>query len=627
MKYTFLLLALLNQTANARWLTVKESGSVVEKFNVGYEVFKNGAWTQTVEYVTRVQSEDAKANTSLFPIEYNAFTDTVEVLEAFTENGKEKIKVEPAAIEDRDKGEAKDYDAMKVRSVVFPQVQIGSKLHIKYRVNTSKPLLEDRWSIQFSLGPGYYAIEKLKLTVKSEVPIFYVVHDRRDLVSIKQPNSKSLELKNVKLIPGWVHAEKDPVFHPGGNTEVYISTHKDWAQFFTGLGAEYEKILNVALPADMAAWVKQAAKRKSNPDKINFLMEKISKDFRYFGDWRRHNGGFVPRPVAEISKSRYGDCKDLSTLLTAMLRALKMDAHVALVRRGGNPWGHEPDYKLPGMNYFNHAIVHVQDGAQEYWLDPTNPVMSLQAYSDISGRPSWLLGAEGKFVRLPDAKPEEFEHVHEYEYRFADEDTVKVRVKADLKNLAASELSNNLMLSPRTEVLSDTLEYFSEGQEIKSHKYLLEPKTERLLKNMHVDLEYQAGRVTFNAGKASFWVIPDGFLQGPFYETDDRESDMQLSEEPYLFKGVRRLKDTKLVQELPAPCAVDSEWMSMDRKVQVDGRDVVIVQNVSLKRPFITKAEFKSAAFKKLQDDTKKCFYRSGILIEPLKSKLSMNEQ
>jgi hypothetical protein len=617
-KYLILILA-ISSTANARWLSLKESGSVVEKFNVEYEVFKNGAWNQTVEYVTRVQSEDAKANTSLFPIEYNAFTDTVEVLEAFTQNGKEKITVDPSAIEDRDKGESKDYDVQKVRSVVFPQVQIGSKLHIKYRIKTTKPLIEDRWSMQFSLGPGYYAIEKLSLKVKSEVPIFYVAQDRRDLVAIKQPTNKTLELKNIKLIPGWVHAEKDPVFHPGGNTEIFLSTHKEWPEFFTGLGAEYEKILNVALPKDMLEWTKQAAKKKTNPEKINFLMEKLSKDFRYFGDWRRHNGGFVPRPLLEISKSRYGDCKDLSALLTAMLRALKMEAQVALVRRGGNPWGIEPDYKLPGMNYFNHAVVHVQDGTKEYWLDPTNPVMSLKAYPDISGRPSWLLSGQGRFVRLPEARPEEFEHNHEYEYHFKDIDTVKVRVKADLKDLAPFDLSNDLMLSPRTAVLSDTLEYFSEGQEIKSHSFIVEPKTDRLLKDMRVDLEYEAGRVTFSAGQASFWVIPDGFLQGAFYETEDRESDLQLSDQPYLFKGLRRLKDTKLVQEAPARCTIDSDWMAMDRQVMSEGRDVLIRQSVSLKKPFITRAEFKSPAFKKLQEDTKRCFYRSGILIEPFK--------
>jgi hypothetical protein len=42
----------------------------------------------------------------------------------------------------------------------------------------------------------------------------------------------------------------------------------------------------------------------------------------------------------------------------------------------------------------------------------------------------------------------------------------------------------------------------------------------------------------------------------------------------------------------------------------------VIAQQIVLKKPYITKQEFKSAPFKKLQDDTKACFYRAGVLIE-----------
>jgi poly-beta-hydroxyalkanoate depolymerase len=56
--------------------------------------------------------------------------------------------------------------------------------------------------------------------------------------------------------------------------------------------------------------------------------------------------------------------------------------------------------------------------------------------------------------------------------------------------------------------------------------------------------------------------------------------------------------------------------MSLERTVSIDGKDVVISQQIVLKKPYITKQEFKSAPFKKLQEDTKACFYRAGVLIE-----------
>jgi hypothetical protein len=603
---------------------MQESGSVIERFIVEYQVFKNGSWTQTIDYAIRVQSEDAKTNASVFTIDYNSFTDQVEILEAYTLNGKTKIKVEPSAIEDRDKGESKDYDLMKTRSVVFPQVQIGSRLFVKYRVKTAKPTILERFSTEMGITPSYF-IEKFHVVLKSEIPLSFEVRDPRKLITVKQYSPLHIEVKNRTVLPGWVHAEKDPFFHPVNNTEFRVSSHSSWTEFFTSLNEDYEKIVSAGVPEKLRPWVEQAKKKPTNVERIQFLLEKMSLEFRYFGDWRRHNGGLVPRTLAEIEKSRYGDCKDLSSLLTSMLRALGMKSNVALVRRGDNPWGDEPDYKLPGVSRFNHAIVHVQDGEESFWLDPTNPVMSLKPYPDISGRPSWLMGEGGqRFVRLPAAAPSDFEHVHEYEYRFRGEDMVSVRVNAQLNKLAPYDLANELMMMPRPQVLSDSLDYFSEGQEVKSFKYNKEPQTGRLLKDMHLDLEYEAGRVSFTAGKSAFFVIPDGFLQGSFYETEGRESDLMLGGEPYTFKGLRRLKNTKLAQDPPETCRAESKWMKLEREVRVEGDDVVIAQNIELTRPYITRAEFRTEDFKKLQADAKRCFYRSGILIEPLQ-KLSKN--
>lgn len=625
--FVLIFILLFAGTTEARWLTVQEAGSVLENFHIEYEVFKDGTWNQLWDYTVRVQSEDAKTSAGIFNIEYNAFTDQVEVLEAYTQNGNKKIPVPLTAIEDRDKGESRDYDVLKVRSIVFPHVQIGSKVHVKYRVKTTKALISGRWSTLLGLSPSYH-VEKMLVRVKSELPLTYDLQDPRGLVRLKVKDKFNLEITNKKTLPGWVHAEKDPVFHPDSNTELWLTTEAKWNDFFHGFAKEYEKILAQPVPPSVKAMVQTAATKKTVEERIHYLLEEMSHDYRYFGDWRRHDGGLVPRPLAEIEKSRYGDCKDLSALLTAMLRGLKIDSHLVLVRRGENPWNHEPEYKIPSAHRFNHAIVRVKVGDKTYWLDPTNPVASLEPFPDISGRPAFVITAKGgEFDRLPDPKPEDFEHLHEYEYRFADDDTVKVRLNAHLKRLAPYEIANELMLASRSEVLTSTLEYFSEGQELKSFHYVKEPTTGRVLKDMDMVLDYVAGRVTFRAGKAAFFVIPDGFLSGAFYETEDRESDMQLAQEPFRFRGVRRLKDTRLAQEVPESCHVESPWMTLERVVRVEGRDVIIAQNVDLRRPFIKRSEFRTKTFKKLQDEAKRCFYRSGLLVESQKGTLSSRER
>lgn len=604
--------------ANARWMLPKEAGTVVENYEIDCQVHKDGSSSQTMNYVLRVQGEDAKVSASLFPIDYNSFTDKVEILEAYTLNGDQKIPVEASAIEDRDKGESKAYDAMKVRSVVFPQVQIGSRLHIKYRIDITKPIVSERWSENVALPPQIL-VEKFRFSVKSELPLYTQLDDARGLITQKRKDKTSVEFVNAKPIPGWVHAEKDPYFHPASDTHIRVTTHKSWAEFYDGLIKDYAKVQAAPLPKALEAWIAEAKKKKTAKEQVLFLMEHMSHDFRYFGDWRRHNGGLVPREIAEIEKSRYGDCKDLATVLVSLLRALKIEAEVALVRRGENAWGVEPDYTLPDLGRFNHAIVRAKIGDESLWLDATNPVASLEPFPDIAGRPAWIMqAANGHMERLPPAESKNYVHHHEYEYRFKNMDEVQVKVEASLKHMAPFHLATQLMMAPRSEVLSDALEYFTEGQEVRKFHYNKEPETGRALSDMKFALEYQSGRVTFDAGKEAFYVIPDGFLAGAFYETEDRESDLRFAESPYLHQAVRRLKNTKLVQAKPDPCKIESEWMDLERKIEMEGKDVVIYQNVNLKRPHITKEEFRSPAFHKLQKGTRNCFYRSGVLVESL---------
>jgi hypothetical protein len=618
-----LTLLLLSPKVQARWLNVEEAGSVVENYAIEYEVAKNGSWTQTNDYTLRIQGEDAKVNDSLFPIEYNSASETVEVLEAYTLNGKEKIPVDPANIEDRDKGEAKDYDAMKVRSVVFPQVQMGSKLHIRFAIHTVKPPMENRWSDQLTLSPGQM-VEKLEVTVHSELPLFFKVSDPQKLVRVRQADKFNIKITNLRPIPGWVQAEKDPYFHPGGFSYVWMTSELNWPEFMQSVAADFSAVQAEPLPKALHPWVAQAKKLRDPELQILNLMERMSREFRYFGDWRRLNGGIVPRKLSEIEKSRYGDCKDLASLLAAMLRALGIDANVALVRRGENPWVEEPDYDTPNMDRFNHAIVRARVNGQTLWLDATNPVASLHPIPDIAGRPAWVLlqTQPGYFDRLPPSESKNFVHQHEYEYRFKDLDTVTVSVNAQLKGMAAYHLANELLLEPRSEVLSESLVYFSEEQEVRNFHFAKEPDTSRVLSDMNVKLDYEASKVTYDAGKAAFFVIPDGFLSGPFYETEARESDLRLGDEPFLFLGTRRLKDTRLAQKAPQPCKIQSTWMDLERTISVDGPDVLITQNVNLKRPFVTHSEYRSKDFRNLQQEAKRCFYRSGILIESLNGAL-----
>ena len=80
------------------------------------------------------------------------------------------------------------------------------------------------------------------------------------------------------------------------------------------------------------------------------------------------NAGFLPREVEQIWASRFGDCKDVSRLLVAMLTRLGIKSAPALVCTQGKDLGRKLQ---PHVFAFDHCIVRVEIDGVVRWLDPT----------------------------------------------------------------------------------------------------------------------------------------------------------------------------------------------------------------------------------------------------------------
>jgi hypothetical protein len=79
-------------------------------------------------------------------------------------------------------------------------------------------------------------------------------------------------------------------------------------------------------------------------------------------------GAFRPAQPGRVLERRFGDCKDKSLLLVAILRELGIEAQLALVN---STLGRRLDSILPTPYAFDHAIVRITLGNAVYWLDAT----------------------------------------------------------------------------------------------------------------------------------------------------------------------------------------------------------------------------------------------------------------
>lgn len=103
--------------------------------------------------------------------------------------------------------------------------------------------------------------------------------------------------------------------------------------------------------------------------------EKAAKIFTWVQDHIRYVAfeaglqGFIPRSAATVCSKRYGDCKDMATIVTTMLREAKLDACPAWIGTRDIPYTYE---EVPSPISDNHMIAVLRLNRKSFFLDATS---------------------------------------------------------------------------------------------------------------------------------------------------------------------------------------------------------------------------------------------------------------
>ncbi len=177
----------------------------------------------------------------------------------------------------------------------------------------------------------------------------------------------------------------------------------------------------------------------------------VQDDIRYFAFAMGENN-WRPRDLTTITSTRFGDCKDKSLLLAALLRRLGEYAWPALV----NTYAREHTHTLaPSPHAFNHAIVALRDDTGWRWTDPT---LRLQRGPGAAWRvPDYGLGlvlAPGPQTLLSITRPPVFEPdtILTDEIDFTPENHARIRHRLVLRGEAADLMRQRLDAEPLTEI-------------------------------------------------------------------------------------------------------------------------------------------------------------------------------
>jgi hypothetical protein len=224
---------------------------------------------------------------------------------------------------------------------------------------------------------------------------------------------------------------------------------------------------------------------KDPADRVRRLYRTLQNRTRYV---LIHSGidGLRPHPVEEIHRNRYGDCKDLSLYMIALLSQAGVTAYPALVltRDEGLMDPLMPDGR------FNHCVACVPAETDTFWLECTSPAGSAD---DV---PPHLEGAYALIV-----KPGE---------------SILTRIAESLSNVnSRSVVAKAQLTQDRKLAVSGTVRYFGDcAYETRRSWRLLDDPSRR--ESFGRTLLQEAGTLSFSRFHVNGLTDPDSALSADF---------------------------------------------------------------------------------------------------------------
>ena len=265
-----------------------------------------------------------------------------------------------------------DYDDVRVKVFSVPEVARGDLVVVEVETHFMHPV----WSSGFS---GEWRIQDRRPWIPTYLARFvlrhgstwsyrYRLYDEQNHAGTYVENGYTVwEWKQIRFPVGSEHIAASPQLR-------YVCSTEDprWADrnrtSWDDLAALYHGLSKARLvPSDemkrvVADLVENAT---TQLEKIRAISNYVRESLTYVAV-EIGIGGYQPRHVQNTFKNRYGDCKDMSSMVVSLLAEAGITAYPALIRTYDDGIV-DPDFP---MDYFNHCIAYVPDVVEtEDWIE------------------------------------------------------------------------------------------------------------------------------------------------------------------------------------------------------------------------------------------------------------------
>jgi transglutaminase-like putative cysteine protease len=305
--------------------------------------------------------------------DYEAYT-------IFSNNGKDK-KIKVTQINEKNSSSnAVFFDDVKEKQLIFPNLETGASKVYDFQVQFMDPFLLQK----FIFGGGF-PVKNASLEVKTEKDInigFKIFNDPNHTISYSKTEKKgkwvyNWTLANIKPIkredhsPGYLHIIPHIIFYIkdykiNDKPVEVLGTVDNLYNYYKG----FIKSLNQSENPELKALtLKITEESKTDEEKVKTIFYWVKENIKYIA-FENGYEGFIPREASLIYDRKFGDCKDMASIISCMAKyAGVKNVSVAWVGTRRIPYSYN-EIATPAVD--DHMIAVFKNGTDYIFLDATD---------------------------------------------------------------------------------------------------------------------------------------------------------------------------------------------------------------------------------------------------------------
>ncbi|MBL0330657.1 MAG: DUF3857 domain-containing protein [Bacteroidetes bacterium] len=307
------------------------------------------------------QKESIPSNSFVVASDIKAFT--------FVPNNKKYEKKEVQKIDlNNDLGRNSFYDDQKSYDFVYPSVQPGAVLDLTYQLKYVEPRF---------MGTHYWLDfvpclkNELVISVQKNITIAYKLFncENKNIVFTKE------EKKNETIYRWTFQSDGSGIYYDDAPNFRYYEPHLVF--YVTNYMVDGKNVELLGKPMNLYKWYSDLQKNLNQTEDLKLKQitdslvanttseaEKVNKIFYWVQDnisyvaFEDGLGGFIPRDAGLVCTRKFGDCKDMASIINEMLRFANVKSYLTWIGSRDIPYTYT-DVPTPSVD--NHMITSYLD--------------------------------------------------------------------------------------------------------------------------------------------------------------------------------------------------------------------------------------------------------------------------